>query len=383
MNRTPEECWLLVGTYNSADDAGIHRLRFNSRTGVLQVVAPGVSTRNPSYLAWHPDGRHVYAVNEAAGPEGGRVSAFAWDVGTGTLALLNQQRSGGSAPCHLAVDDAGRAVVVANYLDGTVAVLPLREDGCLAEACQVVTHEGRGAHESRQARPHAHQVVFSPERHEVLVCDLGVDRVMRYGWNPGGREPLRADLPAWSLPPGAGPRHLVFHPDGLRAYVLGELDSTLTQFSGPGPLAKWRRFVPVSTLPPSYVGPNAAAALRLHPGGGLLCASNRGHDSVALYRLDLDSGVPVALGHFSCGGRTPRDMAFDPTGQWLLVANQDSGTVAVFRVDETGGRLIPVGHGASVPKPVCLLFAAPSELTSGGARQGVVHPAAPDRTQWS
>jgi len=359
MNHSDRNPLVFVGVYNGAEHDGIFTFRLDLASGALTPVGNGLETRNASYLAWHPDGVHLYAVNEVAsqdGIKGGTVSAFILDSATGALRFINRQPSQGTSPCHLCVAAGGRSILVANYGSGTVGVLPVEADGRLGPARQTIQHEGRGLDPVRQKHAHAHAVAVDPTGCFALVCDLGIDRVMVYRFDPE-RGLLQPNDPPWvQLRPGAGPRHLVFAPGGRRVYVVNELDSTVAGFAFNPATGVLTAGQTVSTLPADFVGVSACAAIRLHPGGRFLYVSNRGHDSIAVFGVDPATGVLEPAGHVASGGRTPRDFALDPSGAFLLAANQDSNTIAVFRVDPATGRPEPTGRNATLPKPVCVVF---------------------------
>jgi 6-phosphogluconolactonase len=284
------------------------------------------------------------------------VSAFAIDPATGALTFLNRRPSEGAAPCHVVVDKEGRNAIVSNYWGGTVAVLPIGSDGRLGLATSVARHEGRGV-KPQQANPHPHSASLDAANRFAFVADLGIDTVVAYRFDAAKGTLVRHDAGSASLPAGAGPRHLAFHPRGRHAYVIDELDSTITRLdhdAGSGALKAAER---ASTLPAGHAGKNSTAEVAVHPDGRLLFGSNRGHDSIAIFTIDPSTGALTAAGHQPAGGRNPRHFAIDPTGAYLLAAHQDSDTIAVFRIDRATGRLEPVGTPARVPRPVCVRFA--------------------------
>lgn len=346
---------VLTGTFtDTGASEGIYAFRFDERTGTLTSVGLAAKTASPAWLALHPDGRHLYAVNEE---DDGKVSAFALDPATGALTFLNQQSSHGARPCHLVVDPSGRALVVANYSSGTLALLPIDKDGRLGEATAVVQHAGKGTDPQRQEGPHAHQAVVDPSGRFLLAVDLGLDKVFVYALDAARGTLVANDLPAGSLEPGAGPRHLVFAPGGRRIYVINELASSISTIDWDGTKGALALAGPsVSTLPAGFTGKNSTAEIALHPSGRFLYGSNRGHDSIALFSVDAASGRLTAAGHTPAGGRAPRHFALDPTGRWLLAAGQDSNTLGVFAVDQATGRLTPAGTPLSTPRPVHVLF---------------------------
>jgi 6-phosphogluconolactonase len=352
---------VFFGTYTAGNSPskGIYTGQLDLDTGALTSVALATASTEPSYLALHPGGRFLYAVNEVSDFEGnasGGVEAFAIGPSGTELRRLNQVASGGGAPCHLAVDRQARFVVVANYGGGSVASFPIQADGSLGPRAGFVQHEGRGPNLQRQEAAHAHLAAFDSAARRLFVCDLGIDQVRVYGLGPAGA--LVPNVPpSVSLRPGAGPRHLAFAPSGRFVYVNNELDSTVTVFTHDPDTGMMSMVDTVTTLPAGFSGPNSTAHIQATRDGKFLYVSNRGHNSLAIFRIDERTGRLTAAGHTSTGGKTPRDFAIDPTGSFLLAANQDSDTVVVFRIDGQSGALAPVGQPVPVPRPVCVAFA--------------------------
>ncbi len=354
---SPAKTAVYVGTYTDPGSRGIYRFSFDPASGAAGAPALAAETTNPSFLALHPNGRFLYAVNETDSFEGRRtgfVSAFAIDGGTGTLKLLDRQPSAGAGPCHLIVDRTGRNLLVANYGSGTVALLRIAPDGRLAAPSAVHAHQGSGPNRGRQAQPHAHGIYLDAAERFALSPDLGADRIFVYRFD-GARGTLEPHGTA-ALDPGSGPRHLAFDPSGRRVYSINELLSTLTGFAYDPGSGALQPIATVSTLPSGYVGSSATAEVALSTDGRFLYGSNRGHDSLAVFRVERD-GRLTPIGQVPVGGRTPRHFAIDPSGGWLLVAQQDGGAVAVFRLDPASGMPQPTGVTVAVPKPVCLVFA--------------------------
>jgi 6-phosphogluconolactonase len=351
---------VYVGTYTRPGGSqGIYRLTFDAATGALSPAELVAETPSPSFLALHPARPVLCAVNELteyAGEKAGSVSAFALDRSSGALKALNVVSSRGGAPCHLAIDRAGKHVVVANYVGGNVAVLPIREDGGLGDSTCLVQHEGKSVNPRRQEGPHAHGTHFDPAGAVLAVPDLGIDRVKLYRLDEAQGVLTANAPPAATVEPGSGPRHLAYTPDGKRAYVINEMASTVTVFDvDPGSGALTARQT-ISTLPEGFEGSSSTAEVVVHPSGRFVYGSNRGHDSLAIFAVDAASGELTAKGHQSTRGKTPRNFAIDPSGNWLVAANQDSDTLAVFRIDPATGGLSAVGDPVAVPMPVCVLF---------------------------
>lgn len=348
-----------IGTYTGSKSEGIYAFRVDARTGATEPLGCVARAVHPSFLALHPGGRFLYAVSEvnaAADTPGGSVLAFAVDRPTGQLTRLNQQSSGGAGPCHLTVDPTGRHVLVANYSGGSVAVLPIREDGALGAATCVVQHQGAGAHPQRQRQPHVHSVNLAPDNRYALVADLGTDHVMVYRFDAARGVLETPAAHAFKTPPGSGPRHLAFHPGGRRVLVLNELSSTLMLLDYDPATGRLAPLQTVSTLPEGFSGENTTAEVAVHPNGRWVFASNRGHDSLAVFALDPAAQRLERLDHISTRGRSPRHFALDPAGRYLWAANQATHTLVMFRVDEATGRVLPTGQTREVGSPVCVRF---------------------------
>jgi 6-phosphogluconolactonase len=347
---------VYVGTYTDGTSRGIYRFTFDPSTGAMTAPAVAVETKNPSFLALHPSGRFLYAVGEVSSFEGaksGAVSAFAIDARTGNLSLLNQQPSEGTGPCHLVVDKTGRNVLVANYGGGNVAVLPVGPDGRLKPASSVRAHEGSGPHQGRQEKPHAHGIYLDAAERFAFSPDLGADRIFVYRFD-AAKGTLEPDG-AVPLAPGSGPRHLAFHPAGKNLYAINELLSTITVFSYDPEKGTLATLQTIGTLPAGFSGTSWTAEVAVSPDGRFVYGSNRGHDSLAVFRVDEETGRLAAAGHVPVGGTTPRHFAIDATGRFVLAGHQGSGGIAVLRLDSKTGMPGPAGSPVKVDRPVCLL----------------------------
>ncbi len=360
--QSPDDWIMYVGTYTRAPSKGIYAYRFKGATGeVAPIGAAGLAaeTENPSFLAVHPNQRFLYAVNEISRYEerdAGSVSAFSIDRSSGTLTLLNRVASRGGGPCHVSIDRSGKWLFAANYGGGSVAAFPVHDDGTLGEASAFFQHAGASVNKARQSGPHAHGAVVSPDNRFVLVPDLGLDRVFTYRLDPaaGGLAPGEPGFAA--IAPGSGPRHVAFRPDGKFAYVLKEMLSAVVAFrydAGRGTLAELQT---LSTLPEGFSGENSGAEIATHPNGRFLYASNRGHDSIAIFRIDAAKGTLTPVDRVSTQGKTPRSFAIDPSGRFLIAANQNSGTLVIFRIDQATGALTATETAVQVPSPVSVVF---------------------------
>lgn len=355
------ETWVYVGTYTGKESKGIYRLKLDLSDGALENEGVVAEVKNPSFLAIDPKGRRLYSVAEIEtfeGKKAGGVAAFEIDPDSGALSKLNEQSSGGPGPCHLVVDRLGKAVLVANYGGGSVAVLPIDPDGRLEPASAFVQHEGRSVNPRRQEKPHAHSINVDPSNRYAFVADLGVDKVFVYRFNAddGALEPN--DPPFVATPPGGGPRHFALHPSGKFAYANNELTSSVNAFAYDAGVGALTLLQTVSTLPPESRddSDNTTAEVQVHPSGRFVYVSNRGHDSIAVFKVDEDSGKLEIFEYTPTGGKVPRNFGIDPTGRFLLAANQDSDNVVVFRIDEEKGGLTPTRVEVEAPTPVCIKF---------------------------
>ena len=301
----------------------------------------------------------MYSVNEIATLEPkktGGLTAFALDAKTGKLTFLNQQSSGGPGPCYVSLDRTAKFVLAANYTGGSICCLPILKDGSLAEATAFIQHTGSSVHPNQKG-PHAHSVNLDPANHFAIAADLGLDKLLVYRFNPakGTLEPN--DPPAFDTAKGAGPRHFTFHPNGKFAYVINELDSTVSALHYDAAKGVLKAVQTLSTLPMPFKG-NSTAEIVVHPSGKFLYGSNRGHNSIAIFTIDESTGELKAAGHQDKDIKTPRNFALDPTGTWMIVANQDSSSLVVFRVDQKTGQLAPTVNRLEVPRPMCVRFVA-------------------------
>lgn len=357
----PRRYLAYVGTYTEKTKSkGIYAFRFDDASGKLSPIGAVAETTNPSFLAVHPSGKYLYAVNETAkfgDQESGAVSAFSIDRKTGKLKLLNQVASRGTGPCYVSLDKTGRYVLVANYDSGTVVVFPVQDDGQLGKYTGYAKHTGQSVNKERQEGPHAHWIATSPDNQFVLAADLGIDRILvsKFHLKDGA---FTANKPnsGVKLKAGAGPRHGAFSPSGRFFYVASELNSTVTTYSYNAKEGALHELQVLSTLPKDFSGPNDVAEIAVHPGGKFLYVSNRGRDSLALFSIDPRKGTLKPVADIATQGKTPRSFAIDPSGKFLLAANQESNTIVVFNIDPSTGSLTLMGQVVDVPSPVCVVF---------------------------
>jgi 6-phosphogluconolactonase len=340
---------VLIGSYTAGTGGrGITRYRQDPATGALEPLGVAAELTNPSYLAWHPTRRWLYAVGETSD---GSVHAFGVPD-QGELRPLGAEPSGGADPCHVAVDATGRWLVVANYGTGGVALFPIGADGALGPRSDLIRHSGSGPVPDRQAGPHTHMA--QPVGGRVVVTDLGTDEVYTYTVDADAGRLRQAGVVR--LPAGTGPRHLAFGPLG-GALLVGELDSSLTTLRSEGAGLRPVHRRGATARPPA--APNHPSAVRISPDGRHAYVGNRGADCVSVFVLAGERDEPQPVGDVPAGGSWPRDVTL--VGDFLYVANQNSGTVTVFRVDPNTGMPEPAGAPLSVPAPACVV-ARPSDL---------------------
>lgn len=347
---------VYVGTYGPPDQENIVLYRLTPATGVLTRVMGARGGASPSFLTVDARHRFLYAVNEVDNYQGtpnGGVSAFAIDANTGGLTLLNQQASGGTIPCYISLDNANRNALVANYGSGSVAVLPVQATGLLLPAAAIEQHEGHGPHKN-QANARAHCILPAPDGRHFFAVDLGNDTVYGYTPDTATGQLLGHSTPAFKARPGAGPRILTFHPTRPLAYLINELDSSMTALAYDAARGTLREIQTVPTLPAGFTEWNACADVHVSPNGRFLYGSNRGHNSLVVFAIDQQSGRLTLVEHVLLPGKTPRSFTFDPTGRTVLVAHQQSNTIVSYFADATTGRLTPTGHTVELPAPVCL-----------------------------
>ena len=354
-----DEYLVYFGTFTGANSKGIYVSKFDPATGKLNAPELVAETVNPTFLAVAPGEHFLYAVSEVdeiGGKRNGAVNAFALDARTGRLTPLNRQFSGGCGPCHVAVDAAGKCLLVANYGSGSIAAMPILADGSLGEAATTLQHTGASKNSQRQAGPHSHFILPSPDNRYTLDCDLGLDKLFINHLDATAARLTPGDPPFATVAPGSGPRHLIYSRDGRFVYVINEMGSSITVFHYAATNAAMTEAQTISTLPKDFSGTSTCAEIVMHPSGKYLYGSNRGHDSIAVFAVDRETGRLTLIELQSTRGRTPRHVAIDPSGRWVLAENQASDSVVVFAIDPDTGRLQPTGRSISLGSPVCAVF---------------------------
>jgi 6-phosphogluconolactonase len=335
---------------------GIYLAQLDTVTGTLAPAELAVKSTNPTFLALHPSGKFLFAANGVQrfnGARTGAASSFSIDWTTGRLTAINQASSGNVGPCHLSIDRNGNNLLIANYTGGGFAVIPVDDAGKLSEPSSVIQDDKSNP----KLPPRGHCIQPDPSGKFVLGDDLGLDRIFVFRFDAAKGLLTANDPPAAQTPHGTGPRHIAFHPNGKWAYNIDETQSTVIAYDWDADKGVLTELQMLSALPGDFHGISTCAEVVVHPSGKFLYGSNRGHDSIAMFKIDGATGKLTPNGHVPTGGKTPRSFTIDPSGNWLVVGNQDSGQVAAFRVNPDTGDLTPSGQPIKVPVPVCVMFA--------------------------
>jgi len=348
---------VFVTSFAPGEQGGIHAYEFDTNAGKLKHIHRAPAVENPFFLALSPSKKFLYSIHarQFGGKENEQVAAFEILGRTGELKLLNRQSSEGTASCYLDVDATGKAVVVANYSSGSVASLPVKADGSLGKPASFFQHKGSSVNPERQKEPHAHCIVVSPDNKYAFVADLGLDQILCYKLDPSTAKLTANEPPFSKTPAGAGPRHLTFHPNGKRAYAINELLNSVTVFDYNADVGSLTMKQTIPTLPADFKGTSHCADLKITPDGKFLYGTNRGHDSIAAYRIE-DDGRLALIAIESSLGKGPQNLAIAGDGAWLLCANMPGKNVAVFRIDPKTGRLKSAGEPVSQPSPSCIML---------------------------
>ncbi|WP_417388715.1 lactonase family protein [Gimesia sp.] len=353
-----EEPLVFISAFAPGEKGAIHAYTMNPETGELKLVERTSDVENPFFLAVSPDNKYLYSIHapgKFSGKDNEFVSAFALEGRTGKLKLLNRQSSLGTASCYLDIDKSGKAVVVANYTTGSIASLPVKADGSLGEPETFIQHTGSSVNPQRQKEPHAHCSVISPDQKFVFAADLGLDKILAYQLDPQTAKLTPAAQPFVRTIPGAGPRHLTFHPDGKQMYVINELKNSITEFDYDPETGTLIEGQTISTLPEDFTGTSYCADLKFTPDGRFLYGTNRGHDSIAAYQVDK-AGKLTLIEIAPSLGKGPQNLAITADGKFLICANMPGNNVVVFKIDNESGKLSPVGDPVEITSPSCIMI---------------------------
>ncbi len=343
---------VLLCSFDDPAHGGAIRTYQCSSDGLLKEinVTPSPSV---SFITHHSTKPIVYSVNRV---KNGQISAYSYHDSPGNLEFVNTQPTMGTDPCYVSVDASGSVAFVANYTGPSISMYPLATNGSICDVTATIEHQGSSVHEGRQQEPHPHSIRPDPENRVVYVPDLGTDKVYRYTFDPDQTTIEPSDPPFVEQPPGSGPRHLDFHPELPYCYVINELASTITTFAYDPATSQITPFETTSTLPDDFAGHHQAADIHVHPNGEYLYVSNRGHDSIAIFKINQDTGRLTQLGFETTRGEWPRNFVIDPSGSALFVENRHSDSVIGYWIDPDTGFLTPTSQSIEVPEPVCMAF---------------------------
>ncbi len=348
---------IYIGTFDGDGSEGLYVFEFNPVTGEMNQIQTVSNRKGPNFQAIDPTGHYLYSVSGepfADSSKAGTVSAYSIDQQNGKLTLINEQSIEGRGPAHVSVDPKGRFVYVSNYGSGSLSVFAIRDDGGLSAAVEVVQHEGHSINKKRQQSPHVHSIIPSPDGSIIYVSDLGMDKIMIYKVDAVTGKLSPAPAPYFKSTPGAGPRHFIIHPGEQFAYSAEEMSSTVAVLKvneATGGLTQIQR---ISTIPKSYEDKNTAADIHISPDGQFLYASNRGHNSLVIYKINQSSGKLTLVGYQSTRGERPRNFMVGQQGDFVWVANLNSDKVVLFERNKATGKLSYTGTQVKVPQPVCV-----------------------------
>ena len=352
------EVKIFVSSFAPVGKAGIYAYTVDTKSGTLTETARFTEIGHPFFLALSPSKKTLYSIHAPkgfGGKEHEEVAALRVVDRDGNLELLNKQSTHGAASCYLDVDRKGKLLAVANYTTGDVASYPLNRDGSMDKSAVFYKHSGSSVNEARQKEPHAHCIVISPDNKYAYAADLGIDKIVAYSVGKKGEiSPFDDELNA-RVAPGAGPRHLTFHPNGKHVYVINELLNTVTVFNYNSCNGLLTETQTIATLPEDFEGVSHTADIKLTPDGRFAYGTNRGHDSLASYRVMQDGTLELIDITASLGGG-PQNLAITPDGRMLICANMAGGNLALFHIDEEKGSLAPVGKVHQLTAPSCIMI---------------------------
>ncbi len=352
-----EEPLVFISAFATGDDGAIHAFRLDTETGHLKLLHRTTDVEHPFFMALSPNQKYLFSIHATpfGGEEHEQVAAYEIQGRSGRLELINRQSARGAASCYLQLDATGKTVLVANYSTGSVAALPVRADGSLGEANSFMQHVGSSVDPARQTGPFAHSIIVSPDNRFAYAADLGLDQILGYRLDAETAGLSPNEQPFVRTPAGAGPRHLTFHPNGKHLYAINELENSVTLFDQLADSGMLIERQTISTLPEDFDDTSHCADLKITPNGRFLYGTNRGHDSIAAYTIG-DNGQLTLIGIESSLGKGPQNLAITPDGGLLLCANMPGDSVAMFRIDPETGSLQSVGDLVSMPKPSCIML---------------------------
>ncbi len=351
MSNSTKESIVFIGTYTKdmgwvkGKAKGIYTCRMNNQTGELTVLDVTSDIQNPSFLTISPDKKFLYAVAENGGDALTRYgSVVAYKITEGyKLLKINEMPSYGAAPCFISMDKKGKFVFIANYSTGNIVSYAVKPDGGLTDTICMKKDAGK--------QPYAHQIFESPDETSVFVVDKGSDKIFIYGKGKNGNLTLKNSV---ATAAGLGPRHLALAPDLKHAYVINELGSSINAYSFNQQTNDLKELQTISTLPNDFKSNNTCAEIAVHPNGRFVYGSNRGHNSIAIFKIKDNSGILEVVGHEPTQGDIPRFFMITPDGNLLLVANQNSDNIVAFSIDKTTGKLTPTVKNNVIMTPVCI-----------------------------
>ena len=349
---------VFITAFAPGETGAIHAYLLDPQHAKWKPVAKTTDVEHPFFLAISPDEKHLYSIHapgEFGGQKDEQVAAYRITSDQGELQLINRQSSRGAASCYLDVDTSGKVLFLANYLGGSVASYSLREDGSISEAISFHQHSGSSVNVDRQQGPHAHCIVVSPNNRWAYAADLGLDQILAYSFDAETSRLSPNKQPFVRTIPGAGPRHLTFHPSGQHVYVINEMANSLTVFDHNMETGFLIERQTISTLPKDFDGTSHCADVKITPDGRFIYGTNRGHDSVAAYRVE-STGTLTLLDIVPSGGKGPQNLAITKDGQFLLCANMPGNKVTVFHIDAQTGNLRSIGDPLSIPSPSCIMI---------------------------
>jgi len=361
-NDTPPNTYrVYLGTTAENDRCGIYMATLDLHTGTLSSPVRVSQSVRPGFIEIHPDGKYLYATDAGGNFSGnmtGAVSAYRIQEEDGSLIDLNTQSSGGAGPCHVSIGPRGKYLLVANYRGGSCAMLPIQSNGSLAASSSLHKHSGSSIHPARQTEAHTHSIICDPLGHFALTADLGLDQILIYRMDALAGHLTPSDPAFIQTPPGSGPRHLTFSPCGKFVYACMELNNTVIVYGYDVKRGTLEELQNLSTLPDDFKGENTTSEILTSQDGRFLYVGNRGHNSIAIFKIDPQTGLLSPDGYESTRGDHPRNFNIDPTGHFLLVANANSDNLVVFEIDPESGQLKFNGCEVNVPRATCIRFLA-------------------------